>query len=81
MARHELFAIIDAIYLLDQFLRDEIIKIWNPNSKAGLASRKARGDKFINLTDGVPLPPDFIRFLDRYLMHRRAHFHDDKLRK
>jgi hypothetical protein len=42
--RHKLFAIIDAIYLIDQFLPVEIIKIWNSNSKAGIASRKARRD-------------------------------------
>ena len=46
---------------------------------AGLASRKARGDEFINSIDCIMLLPDFIQFPDRYLMRRRAHFHDDKL--
>ena len=44
VVQHELFAIIDAIDLLNQFLPAEIIKIWNSDSKAGLALRKARGD-------------------------------------
>jgi hypothetical protein len=59
VVQHKLFAIIDAIYLLDQFLPAEIIQIWNSDSKACLASRNA-SKEFINSTDRIPLHPDFI---------------------
>jgi hypothetical protein len=45
---HKRIAVDDAIHLLDQILPMAVIKIWNPDSYAGLALRPFRGNKFID---------------------------------
>jgi hypothetical protein len=57
---HKRVAVDDAIHLLDQILPMAVIKIWNPDSYAGLALRPFRGNKFIDFIDLILFLLDFV---------------------